>query len=646
VTFLTAVALAVAVLAVAPYLAHRLRRRGAEEQAFPPARLVPPTLPQARRRSRLEDKALFATRAVAVVLLAALGATPLVRCSRLSLQRSSGASVAMAIVVDDSMSMRAGGASARSRFERARQGALEILASAREGDAAGIVLAGAPARVGLAPTTDLGAVRSALLALSESDRATDLDAALSLSHELLSSLPQSDRRTVVLSDLADGHPEAPPLGESSPDPVWVALPELRAQGLDCAVVRAQRSGAKVVATLECGPGASLAGRDVVVEDASSKVLGRASPSAANDVTVLLPSEDAAAAKARLTGTDAVAADDVAPVLPAMARGSVAVVADETSETVVTGGAPIFERALSALKLDVDVRPIPDFPDRVEDLAATLGVLLDDPPGLTPEQRRALATYLDGGGVILLALGPRAAAAPLGATLEPILRRAVLWSENSAGGADPASAEGEMSSAADGLADLHAARRAVLAAEDVPAFTPLVKWTDGPPLVARKVVGRGAVWIVTLPISIDDSDLALRPGFLALLEGWAREATDREGAKESIVGATWRFAGAHDVTIEGPGGKLRVDRDASGPYASPPLLGAYRLTVDGTAETRVATVPERELDLRPRAAAETASGGRVGERRAVVDVSGPVALLLLAVTAIEMALRLWTRRAQI
>ena len=55
----------------------------------------------------MEDRALFATRAAAVGLLAVLGATPLVRCSRLSLQRSGGASVAMAIVLDDSMSMRA-----------------------------------------------------------------------------------------------------------------------------------------------------------------------------------------------------------------------------------------------------------------------------------------------------------------------------------------------------------------------------------------------------------------------------------------------------------------------------------------------------------------------------------------------------------
>lgn len=237
-TFLSTLALAVALLVVAPYLAHRLRRRRAEEQPFPPAFLVPPAPPKARRRSRLEDRALFVTRLLSVLALAVLGATPFVRCSRLSLQRSGGASVAMAIVVDDSMSMRAGFARGVSRFERARQGARELLASAREGDAVAVVLAGSPARVALAATTDLAAARNAIDALAESDRATDLDGALALARGLVSSLAQVDRRIVVLSDMADGHADAPALGESSAIPVWIALPELRENRADCAVMRA------------------------------------------------------------------------------------------------------------------------------------------------------------------------------------------------------------------------------------------------------------------------------------------------------------------------------------------------------------------------------------------------------------------------
>jgi hypothetical protein len=645
VTFLTTLALAVALLVVAPWLAHRLRRRSAEEQPFPPARLVPPSPPQARRRSRLEDRALFATRATAVVLLALLGATPFVRCSRLSLQRSGGASVAMALVVDDSMSMRARPSGGRSRFERARDGARELLASAREGDAVAVVLAGTPARVALAATTDLDAARAVIDGLAESDRATDLDGALALARGLVASLPQVDRRIVLLSDLADGRSDGPPIGEGSPVPVWVALPELRGTIPDCAVMRADRSGARVRVRIACGPGATAAGRDLVVEDAKGKALGHAPPPAGTDTeaTVLLASDDAAPVRARLSGSDAVASDDVAPVLTEAARGSIAVIADAADETVATGGAPIVEQALSALKLDVDVRPMPAFPDRAEDLAGTIGVLLDDPPGLTPEQRHALGAFLDGGGVALVALGPHVSSAPLGASLEPVLAHAVGWTETSAHGADPASAVDALAESAQSVTDLSTSRRATLAPEDVGAWEPLVRWTDGAPLVARRAIGRGEAWIATLPFSPDASDLPLRPAFLAMLDAWTTAAREHAAPRRSDVGTAWKLPGAHDVAVEGPAGAVSVARDDGVARVVPPLVGVYRITVDGKTETRVAAPDARELDLRPRAASGGASGEGMGERRASVDVSGPIALVLLALLAAEMALRTWSRR---
>jgi hypothetical protein len=644
VTFLSTLALAVALLVVAPYVAHRLRRRRAEEQPFPPARLVQPAPPQSRRRSRVEDRALLATRAAAVFLLALLGATPFVHCSRLSLQRSGGASVAMAIVVDDSMSMNAA-AGDTSRFERAREAARQLLASAREGDAVAVVLAGSPSRVALAATTDLGAARDAVGALSPADRATDLDGALALARGLVSSLPQVDRRIVVLSDLADGQHDGPPLGEGSAVPVWIALPELRVPAADCALMRADRNGARVRVAVACGPGASAAGREVVVEDAEGRRLGGAAPpaGAGGETTVLLPSEDAAPFRARLQGGDAVSSDDVAPVLGDVTRGALAVVADSVDETVATGGAPIVEQALSALKLEVDMRPLPAFPDRAEDLAGDLGVLLDDPPGFTPEQRHALGAFLEGGGVVLVALGPHAAAAPLGASLEPVLGHGVTWGDTRSTGGDPASAVGQLAEPARSLADLGATRRATLAPEDAAAVESLVKWTDGAPLVARRAVGRGEAWVVTLPFSVEESDLALRPAFLALLDAWARAARERASPKRSDVGTAWTFPGSRTVGVLGPLGPIAVSREQGVARAVPPLVGLYAISLDGKSESRVAAPVSRELDFRPRAAAPATGGEGMGERRASVDISGPVALALLALVAAEIALRAWSRR---
>jgi hypothetical protein len=77
--------------------------------------------------------------------------------------------------------------------------------------------------------------------------------------------------------------------------------------------------------------------------------------------------------------------------------------------------------------------------------------------------------------------------------------------------------------------------------------------------------------------------------------------------------------------------------------TPTLIGAYRITIDGKTETRVASPHARELDLRPRAAASRTGGEGVGERRAAVDVSEQVALALLAAVALELALRVASRR---
>jgi hypothetical protein len=548
----------------------------------------------------------------------------------------------MAIVLDDSMSMQAD-AAGRSRFERARRGAHELLASAREGDAVALVLAGNPARVALGATTDMDAARQAIDSLAASDRATDLDGSVVLAADLLTPLPQVDRRVVVLSDLADGHSEGPPLGPALPVPLWVALPELSVDKPDCGVLRADRKGARVRVAVVCGPTHSAVGRDVIVEDAKGNELGRETVSSAPnaDVTVVLPSSERAQ-RARLSGIDAIASDDTAPVVAEVGRQVIAVVADVGDEAVATGGPPLVERALAALKVDVDVAPVPATPDRVEDLSADLGLIIDDPPGLTPEQRHAVAAFMDAGGVVLLAIGPHAAAAPLGATLEPIAMHPVSWKETKARGSSPNTA-GVLAGSEATLVDLGAPRRAALSPEDVGAFEPIVSWEDGALLVGRRTMGRGEAWIVTLPLSIDASDLALRPAFLALLDAWVGSARERSAPLRSDVGTSWGFPGAGQVLVQGPGGPVATTRDRGIIRVVPPRIGAYRITVDGKSETRIAAPVPRELDMRPRPTPAEATAPSVRDRRGAVDASGPVAIALLALVALELVLRIVSRR---
>ncbi|WP_437968362.1 VWA domain-containing protein [Sorangium sp. So ce260] len=691
-SFVTLGALLVALLVGAPVAAHLLRRRRAEERPFPPARLVPPTPPTARRRSLLEDRALFATRAVSVLALAVLGATPLLRCSHLSLSRRAGASVALAIVVDDSLSMRArqgsgdgAGRAGASRFERALTAARELAGGLAPGDAAALVLAGAPARVALASTTNLAAVSEALAAVTPSDRATDLDGALDLARDLLRGLPQSDKRIVLLSDLADGAPGAAPIAGTPDIATWVPLRELEAAGEDCGIVRADRSSQKARIRVVCtapaaaapGPDAPAAERDAPAAERDSSAAAPAAPAAAGasaaagrslevragdavigkvaldpalraeELTLDLPSGTPEFLIAALTGGDAIAEDDRAPIISAGGPLSIAVVVDPATTHVETGGPPPLEQALSALDLDAQIRPLPSVPEHADELASHAGLIVDDAPGFTPEVRRSLAAWVERGGVALLTLGQRAAAAPLGAGFEPLVPGVVRWSASPARGVDPATA-GWLGPSAASLADVAPRGRATLGAEASEGAEVLARWTDGAPFLVRRPLGRGVVLFMTLPLSTEESDVALRPAFLSLLDGFVGAARARGGARRLAAGETWTFDGYRDVKVErvqvdrgqGPAGReaLPVAEVERRLRVSPPLAGLYELTLDGERSTRVVSVPEREIDLRPRRVAESARAAELGGMSASIDGSPYVALLLLALLAAELLLR--------
>ena len=106
-SFMTWAALAIAGFAIAPLLAHMLRRRPPTERPFAGIAFVPAQMAEAQQKAAIEDRALLAIRISAVLMLALLGATPLIRCDSLSLARPAGASVPVVVVLDYYASMRA-----------------------------------------------------------------------------------------------------------------------------------------------------------------------------------------------------------------------------------------------------------------------------------------------------------------------------------------------------------------------------------------------------------------------------------------------------------------------------------------------------------------------------------------------------------
>ena len=641
-----AAALGVGLLVGIPIIAHLLRRGRTREQLFPAASLVPVARSVARQRSKLEDRALLGLRAAMILLLALLGATPLVRCSRLSLGRDSGASVALTLVVDDSLSMRAKTASGSSRWDLALRSARQLLDSAREGDAIAIVLAGRPARLALSATTDLAAARRALGELRPSDRSTDLEGALGIGRSSLAGLPHRDKQVVVLSDLATaadigGEPRA-----------WLPVAELSTQADDCGIVGAERRGRRLQIGVACNAAAAAKNRSVravAAKPEAGTALGEERLAARSGLQTLAIEVDPKLSdiEVELTGKDALERDDRASVLPETGLPIVGVSSDPERAGALTGGPPLIEQALGSLNAEVVVRPLSTLPQESAELRDLAAIVIDDPAGLTPEVRGALSDWVDKGGVALALLGPRASNLQLGATLEPFAQGAVHWQKSESPGADPASLTW-LGAEAQSLSDLAAKGRAALDGAELPGARVLGRWSDGKVWLFERSSGRGTLLTLALPVSLDESDLALRPGFLALLDQLVTRAIERSGPRRSLVGSEWPFPSNLNVQVTGPEGPLTIQETGGEAPLKRVVLasaGKYQVKINGETQLRVATLDPDEITTLPKPALAQAARRASDQLSGQVDASREFSLLLVGLIAAELALRVFRARAQ-
>jgi hypothetical protein len=640
VSFLVAAALGVGFFVAIPIAAHLLRRGRAKEREFPPTALVPASRSVARERATLEDRLLLAIRALLIACLAVIGATPFVQCSRLSLGRNAGASVAFALVVDDSHSMRAQGVDGTVRFERAMRAARELLSSAREGDAIAIVLAGKPARLTLAATTDLSAARRALSDVSESDRSTDLEGAVSLARMSIASVPHHDKRVVLLSDLAGA-----PLTEGQP-PIWTPVADLATPLENCAIFAAERRGRRVLAHVACTSPAAAAGRALtVVGEKSAPLLPLAARGGVQELGLDLDPK-VEHPELTLNGGDALKSDDRCPLAAESAALGVLVAADVSNASAKTGGPPVLEQAVSALESSATLHPIALLPDDVNEYRNNALLLLDDPGGITPEARSALTNFVERGGVAVAFLGPRVDQTPLGATLEPFVHGAVHWDAKDNSDVNTASLAW-LGVEASSLQDLKLQGHADLSTTDLLGGRTMATFSNGPPFLVRRELGRGTLFTVALPTSVEHGNFPLRPAFLALLDYFLDEARTHRGAAQSVAGIDWTFPLAASVSIEGPRGALSVQERtrASGSAqkaTTPTLAGRYTVRIDERAEERVVTVDASEITALPQKAPENAAQARANAHPGSVDASPEIGFVALALLALELGVRVFRR----
>lgn len=646
-SFLLPAALALALLIAAPLLAHAFFRGPLRPLWFPAAHFVPGAVSTTQKTSRLEDRLLLSLRILLLLGLALLAASPFVRCSRLALARTDGASVALALVVDDSGSMRVRDDSG-PRFEQARRAALELLESAQPGDAFSLIAAGAPARLLVPLTTDSGSVRRALEELTVSDRPTELSTALRLARATLTNSSHSQQSILALSDFAEAH-------EWSAEELHLVsapLTQLRQTFENCTLSGGQQQGSSIQVELACTAHSSLKNRRLEIYTATPAQL---SPSPQGAPLTSIPATEG---QLRLTlpeghppgpfvaklspapDSDALAEDDLLEILRVDERPRIGIRADAETAGTQTSGQTVIELGLTALQKDVHVEVLTLLPDTEQAITRYSALILDDPPGLTPETQETLEAWIKNGGVALLLLGPHSQRAPLSAGFWPFTRTSPHYVPQDSPGVAPGTGR-TLGEAWDSWTDIQASARASL--DLPPEARPLLTWTDGAPFLSEHTLGQGLALVLSLPASVDESDLALRPAFLALLQKIIQESESRRGRLATEVGQAWKLPAP--ARVQGPAGEIPLRQEEEGSsWLEPALAGRYEIHLPGGTQTRWATRPVSESLTQPPAELPGVSGPQTALASAApVPLTRPLALFVLVLSALELFFRFRKRQ---
>ena len=289
--------------------------------------------------------------------------------------------------------------------------------------------------------------------------------------------------------------------------------------------------------------------------------------------------------------------------------------------------PVVEQALAALHVDMAVRPIPQVPDRREDTTSFAAIIVDDPPGFTAEQRHALSSFVESGGVLLVALGR----ACRGCSARRELRAAALacrgvglfGTSSPVSGVDVSSGATFFGEAASSLADLaprwpREARRARRVGVRARSSSGVTARRSS---VGARVVAATCGWPRLAVLRRGERFRAASGASSRCSTRSSNEAKQRATPRRGDVGTPWAFAGAGRVEAVGPQGPLTATRDDGTLRLVPVPAGAYRVSIDGNKELRVAAPLAREMDLRPRAVAPSATSSALGGGVAIVDVRG-------------------------
>ena len=527
-TFLTPLfLLGLAALAI-PVLIHLTQRERSAVVEFPSLMFLRKIPYESVKRRRIRDWLLLALRAAALALIVAAFARPFMRGSELS--ASGGGAREVVVLLDRSYSMGAG-----DTWVRAQQAARTALASAGALDRVSLVLFSSTAELVLRSSADVSRVIAEIDRAQASAGATRYAPALKLASSLLaeSSLPRKE--TIMVSDFqragwqADEAFRLPAGSVFTPVAVEPASqPNLSATPISLQRVASERQERVAVTAGINNRGTETAGNvkvDLEVDGrvVQSQTVDVAAGSSASTTFAPVVLTAAAMRVAVRIPADGLAIDNVfqAIVTPPQTLPVMLVGAGTRgdSDLYLTRALSIGDRP----RFQVTAHGVDALTP--ESLARARVVILQDLP-LGDAAAARLKTFVEGGGGLILALGPRAtlpAADWLPVTLAGIEDRtrgaAAKLSGFDYGHAvfEPfrAPRSGDFSSARVYGYRLLTAR---------PGAVTLARFDGGTPALVEGTLGRGRVLVLATTLDLLWNDLALKPVYLPFVHQLARQAS--------------------------------------------------------------------------------------------------------------------------
>ena len=290
------------------------------------------------------------------------------------------------------------------------------------------------------------------------------------------------------------------------------------------------------------------------------------------------------------------------------------------------------------------------------------IVITDAGLLGSDEISALKNYVQNGGGLLLAFGPRST----GITTVPVTGE-TLASTPAGLGARAALAIGEIDTthpALRGLNDLRTAQfyRSIAvtpAAED----RVLIKLDDGSPLLIESSLGAGRVLLFTSSLDREWNDLPVQPVFVPLMAGLANHLLGGAGfSSEAALGSTLavRALGLSGGQIFDPQGQKALGLGAGSEDVLLDQLGFYEAQGGGNTEIVAVNFDPRESDLaaadaetvdrwrglgRPADAPPTAATSEGEQAPAPVPLGPWLVILLIGVALVESWVGNWHLRVR-